>query len=233
MDKPRVSVIIPIYNGENYFAESIESVLNQTSQPYETIVIDDGSSDDSAKIAQSYGDALNYYFQPNAGIAAARNLGVEKANGNLLAFLDGDDLWTKDKLSLQIEAFNADLTLDIAFGHLEQFISPDLDGEAKKKLYCPDEVIAGIHCGTMLVKRDAFFRVGLFETQLGVGEFMSWYLRAKELDLKINVIPDLVMRRRLHTSNTMLHKRDSITEFTNIIKASLDRRRKEQGRASE
>ncbi len=232
MDNPRVSVIIPIFNGENYLAESIASVLNQSFSPHEIIIIDDGSTDTSANIAQSFGDGVSYYFQPNAGIAAARNKGVEKANGDYLAFLDCDDLWTKDKLSLQIAAFKTDPSLDIAFGHLEQFVSPELDEETKEKLHCPDEIIAGIHCGTMLIKQDAFNRVGLFETQFEIGEFVSWYMRAKELNLSIKVIPELVMRRRIHGANTVIQKRQSVNNFAHIIKRSLDRRRENQDRST-
>ncbi len=233
MDKPLVSVIIPIFNGEKYLAESIASVINQSFSPYEIIVIDDGSTDTSANIAQTFGDCVSYYFQPNAGIAAARNKGFEKVNGDYLAFLDCDDLWLKDKLSLQIAAFEADLSLEISFGHLEQFISPELDKETKEKLHCPDEIIAGIHCGTMLIKRDAFNRVGLFETQLEIGEFVSWFMRAKELELSIKVIPELVMRRRIHGANTVIQKHQSVNNFTHIIKRSLDRRRKNQGKTTQ
>lgn len=229
MDSPRISVIIPIFNGEKYLAESIESALGQSSQAFEIIVVDDGSVDQSGNIAQSFKPAISYYYQPNAGIAAARNKGIEKASGDYLAFLDGDDLWTKDKLSLQIAAFKANLSLDIAFGHLEQFISPELDKGTKENLHCPNEMIAGIHCGTMLIKRDAFNRVGLFETQFEVGEFISWYMRAKELDLSIKVIPELVMRRRIHGANTVIQKRQSVNNFTHIIKRSLDRKRENQG----
>ena len=232
MDNPRVSVIIPIFNGENYLAESIASVLNQSFSPHEIIIIDDGSTDTSANIAQSFGDGVSYYFQPTAGIAAARNKGVEKANGDYLAFLDCDDLWTKDKLSLQIAAFKTDPSLDIAFGHLEQFVSPELDEETKEKSHCPDEIIAGIHCGTMLIKQDAFNRVGLFETQFEIGEFVSWYIRAKELNLSIKVIPELVMRRRIHGANTVIQKRQSVNNFAHIIKRSLDRRRENQDRST-
>jgi glycosyltransferase involved in cell wall biosynthesis len=105
MDSPRISVIIPIFNGEKYIAESIESAFGQSSQAFEIIVVDDGSVDQSGIIAQTFTPEVTYYYQPNAGIAAARNKGIEKASG--------DYLWTNDKLSLQIAAFKADLSLDI------------------------------------------------------------------------------------------------------------------------
>ena len=91
-----VSVIIPVYNGERYLAEALDSVLRQSHPADEIIVIDDGSTDGSAKIIESFRASVEYHWQPNGGPGAARNLGVTLAHGAFLAFLDADDLWTED-----------------------------------------------------------------------------------------------------------------------------------------
>src|SRR5215203_2881736 len=111
-----VSAIIPVYNSERYLAEAIESVLVQTYPSHEIIVVDDGSIDGSAQVAKRFGSAVRYVFQRQAGVGAARNHGVELAEGRFFAFLDADDLWTKDKLQLQLAAFAADPELEAVFG---------------------------------------------------------------------------------------------------------------------
>ena len=91
LNKPLVSVIIPVYNAERYLAEAIESVLAQTYRPIEVIIVDDGSTDSSADIAKRYNSLVRYFFQPNSGLAAARNKGISQAKGSFFAFLDVTD----------------------------------------------------------------------------------------------------------------------------------------------
>lgn len=225
MDRPLVSVIIPVYNGERYLAEAIESVLAQDYSPVEVIVVDDGSTDGSALVAKGFGPPVRYHFQPNDRVAAARNSGVALAGGDFLAFLDADDLWTADKLTRQMAAFNAGPDLDMVFGHAVQFHSPDLRESEKKRVHCPSQKMPGYIPGAMLVGRDAFSRAGRFDTSLKSGEFVDWYLRATEKGLKGVMLPEVVYRRRLHGRNRSILERESKAEFVRIIKSSLDRRR--------
>src|SRR5438552_10684660 len=107
-----VSVIMPVYNGERYLAAAIRSVLAQTYTAAEVIVVDDGSTDDSAEIVHKFGTAVRYESQLHRGSPdASRNRGVELARGEYLAFLDQDDLWTNNKLELQVAAATADESL--------------------------------------------------------------------------------------------------------------------------
>lgn len=98
-----ISVIIPVYNREKYVSEAIESVLKQTYQFLDIIVIDDGSTDKSAEIIKSFGSKIRYFYQENSGISSALNHGLKVAKGEFIAFLDSDDLWTENKLNLQIK----------------------------------------------------------------------------------------------------------------------------------
>ncbi|MGH7801949.1 MAG: glycosyltransferase family 2 protein [Thermodesulfobacteriota bacterium] len=224
-NEPLVSVIIPVYNGVRYLADAIESVLAQTYRPAEVIVVDDGSTDGSANIAKVY-TSVRYYFQPNKGVGAARNSGVDLARGAFFAFLDADDIWIKDKLYSQMETFNADTTLDMVFGQVEQFLSPELDENKKSTTNYSGEIIPGYIAGTLLIKRESFFRAGYFATNWRVGEFIDWYTKAIEQGLKSCTIPGVVMKRRIHNDNTVLRERNSRTDYVRILKASLDRRRK-------
>lgn len=222
---PLVSVIIPVYNCDRYLGKAIESVLKQTYQPLETIVIDDGSTDNSAEVARNFGASVQYHYQTQSGAATARNLGVEFVRGSFLAFLDADDFWVEDKLTRQIAIFASNPDLDIVFGHVQNFHSPELDETVKNKIHCPSELMPGYHPGTMLVKREVFERVGFFETHLKMGEFISWYSRATDLGVRVQMLPELLMWRRLHETNQGIRNRESRIDYVRLAKAALDRRR--------
>src|SRR5712692_4293853 len=101
---PTVSVVIPVYNGERYLAEAISSVLDQTYKNFELIVVDDGSTDQSAAVVRSFtDDRIRYLYQSNGGASKARNLGVAASRGTVIAFLDSDDVWLPHKLERQID----------------------------------------------------------------------------------------------------------------------------------
>ena len=223
-----ISTIIPVYNGERYLAEAIESILAQTCLPGEIIVIDDGSTDESTKIAQRFAPMVHYYWQPHGGAGAARNHGVAVARGDFLAFLDADDLWTEDKLARQTAAFTDDSTLDVVFGHVQQFYSPELGEEIRQRLKLPVEVIRGLHAGAMLIKPEPFLRVGLFKSDLQLAEFVDWYARAMELGLKSLMLPDVVMKRRIHQTNQGTRHREARGDYVRVLKAVLDRRRRQE-----
>ena len=225
---PLVSVIIPVYNGERYLGAAIESVLAQTYRPLEVIVVDDGSTDGSAAVARGFGEAVRCYSQENAGQAAAQNAGVEAARGDYFAFLDADDLWAENKLELQMKAFADDLELDIVSVHVQEFVSPDVDAQRAEKFIVHEEPSPWFSPSSVVVKRTSFFRVGFFETKWTVGEFMSWVLRANELGLRKKMLPEVGVWRRIHESNKGIRLRGQNSQRLHILKASLDRRRKQQ-----
>jgi len=190
-ESPLISVIIPVYNYDRYLAEAIESVLSQTYHHLEAIVVDDGSTDQSAEIARSFAArGIRYCYQVHAGIGPARNKGVELAQGDFLAFLDADDRWPQYKTERQLRAFESDPTLEMVFGQ-------------------------------------AFSRVGKFQSDWKVGEFIDWYARAVELKLCSLVLPDLLLWRRIHDSNQGVRERQSVSDYARVLKAKLDRKRAE------
>jgi len=225
---PIVSVIIPVYNCERYLAEAIESVLSQTYRSVEVIVVDDGSTDASASVAQQFIPPVRYYYQPNSGPSAARNRGVDLSKGDFLAFLDSDDVWTPDKLKIQMATFEDNPKIEAVFGHVQQFISPELDDNVKKRIRCPSDTMPGFCANAMLIRRSSFIRVGPFDPQWKVGQFEDWYSKAIEKGLKFVMLPDLLVKRRLHQTNMSILERDSRADYCRILKAALDRRRKSQ-----
>lgn len=196
-----VSVIIPVYNAERYLSAAIESVLTQTVLPLEIIVVDDGSTDESGAMARRFVPNVRVVTQANQGSAAARNCGVSLARGDYLAFLDADDLWVDNKLQHQLHALTTNPALAMVFGQVEQFYSPELSPQTTLPDLGQRHVLTGIHVGAMLIRRTAFTRIGLFDPQWQVAEFVEWYGRAQALGVKSLVLPDLVMRRRIHTTN--------------------------------
>lgn len=215
-----ITAVIPVYNGELYLAEAIESVLDQTHLPDEIIVVDDGSDDGSAAVAKRFGGPVTYLRQQRSGAGAARNLGVSIAAGTLVAFLDADDLWLPGKTEKQLAVLAADPACDGVFGQVEEFHSPPTDGLAPK-------ASPGYLPGTLLIKKSAFDRVGPFVANLKVGEFIDWYSRAQETGLRCPMLPDVVMRRRIHGTNTGIRERDSLNDYARVLKGVLDRRRRQ------
>ncbi len=224
--EPLVSAIIPVYNGERYLAEAIESAVGQTYRPVEVIVVDDGSTDGSAEVGQRFGDAVCYHSQVHSGPALALNHGVELARGDFLAFLDADDVWMRDKLALQVSCFAEDPLLDMVFGHVEEFHSPELMEGEVRATHRTGRVVPGYSHGTMLIKRDVFLLVGGFASQWRVGQFLDWYARAIEIGLNSLLLPDVLLRRRLHLTNLGIIERDARGDYARILKAALDRRRR-------
>ena len=102
---PKISVVVPAYNSQNTICETITSVLQQSFSDFELIVINDGSTDRTLELLSDVKDArLKVYSYPNGGLPAARNRGIIRATGEFLSFIDADDLWTSDKLELQLQA---------------------------------------------------------------------------------------------------------------------------------
>ncbi len=227
-----VSVVIPAHNAEKYLGEALESVLAQSVAPAEVIVVDDGSSDSTAQVAQSF-PGVEYLRQENSGAAMARNEGVQRATSEYLAFLDADDLWTPHKLESQLAAFGGAAKCDMAFGLAEQFVSPELTPEERERVHIPHEKTPAIVPGALLMRRADFLRVGLLETSWEIGEFIDWYLRAVDLNFQSVVLPEVVLCRRIHTTNSGITKKDARGDYVRILKASLDRRRKQQSAANQ
>jgi glycosyltransferase involved in cell wall biosynthesis len=220
-----VSVVIPCYNGERYVAETIRSVLRQDCGRIEIIVVDDGSTDRSREVVTAFGASVRLAPQPRGGAARARNLGAGLATGALIAFLDADDLWTDHALRSLMAPLERDPSLAMTVGLMEQFVSPELpDGARHGFRFSPDAVPARM-CGSVLVRRAEFERVGEFSPLLASGEFTDWILRAEAAGLRFATVPELVLRRRLHLLNHGVVRKDARQDYLKVVKAALDRRR--------
>jgi glycosyltransferase involved in cell wall biosynthesis len=224
---PFVSAIIPVRNGANYLAEAIVSCLQQTAPAGEIIVVDDGSTDDTAKIAESFGDQVICLHQTWSGAAAALNAGIRRSRGEYLAFLDHDDLWDREKTARQIARMQARGELEAVFGQVEQFISPELTSALEGRVQIPTAPQPGISVSAMLIRRTAWERIGPFAGGKDALAFPAWYPRATEMKLVIEVLPDVVFKRRIHTSNYSRTQRDQLhDQLLNLMRRKIDRTRR-------
>jgi glycosyltransferase involved in cell wall biosynthesis len=200
-------------------------VLGQSRPCDQLIVVDNGSTDRSAAIAAGFGPAVEVVPEPRPGIGAARNAARRAARGDYLAFLDADDLWEREKTALQLAAFEAEPRLQLVFGHVCQFVSPDLDAEAADGLRVPVDPQPGQHIGAMLARRAAIEAIGPWPDDVRVSDGLTFLLRARELGLERAMLAETVMLRRVHGDNHSLSNRDQRREFALHLKRSLDRRR--------
>ncbi|BAQ60054.1 glycosyltransferase [Geminocystis sp. NIES-3708] len=222
--KPLVSVIIPVYNGEKYLGEAIESVFQQIYNPIELIIVDDGSTDNSRNIAKSYPQIL-YIYQDNQGVSVARNTGIAMAKGEFIAFLDADDIWMNNKLEIQIEYFLKNPHIGYSVTKQRFFLESGITIPSffNQKFLSIDHT--GYLASTLVVKREVFEKIGKFNTKyICGGEATEWFFRAKDFDVLMIAIPKTLLLKRMHSDNESNKDPDRI-EIFKIIKASLERNR--------
>ncbi|CAN5564919.1 glycosyltransferase family A protein [soil metagenome] len=224
-----VSVIIPVFDNEAYLGEAIESVLGQSMPPGEVVVVDDGSTDGSAAIAEAFGGKVRVVRQANMGISGARNRGVAETSGSLLAFLDADDRWLPRRLEVQLDALKADPGLELLFGAVAQVRAEDWAATVSGREPV-DVVIPGTLCSTILVTRAAFTQVGGFDVRWRAGEFIDWFARARDAGVHTLGLPQVLVWRRIHSKNHGIRQRAAYRDYLGVVKASLDRRREAASR---
>jgi len=223
-----VSVIIPVYNGERYLAEAIESVLAQTYRPIEIVVVDDGSTDGSAEVAKGFHDNIRYVFQPNSGSPAARNTGLRMANGNVISFIDADDLWSNNKLSLQLKHLDNNSSAEIVLGHL-QFLLYRITDSNKHGWEVSSDPQITLNLGSGVFRKSVFDKVGLFDETLHYCDDWDWFMRAKELGVSMLIHKEVTLLYRRHKHNLTNQKKMGDSYLIRIFKNSIDRRRQKSG----
>jgi len=219
----QISVVIPAWNREHYVAAAVRSVLEQTLPPLEILVVDDGSTDGTAEVVRAFGGSVRCLAQPNRGAAEARNHGARAACGNWLAFLDSDDLWVPHKLELQAAAVRGLPEDALVFGHMEEFPSPEW--QPADGLKVDTRPMPALAASALLLRRAAFERVGPFDPTLRAAEFIEWHGRASDLGCPSHVLPEVVLRRRVHAGNLVRDQARLHHHTARALKAVLDRRR--------
>jgi glycosyltransferase involved in cell wall biosynthesis len=221
---PLVTVVVPVHNGERHLADTLESALAQTYGRLEVIVVDDGSTDGSASVAQRF-DQVRLLTQTNQGVAAARNAGVIRGRGSFIAFMDQDDLWMPDKISAQILALLGDPAAGYALTLHRRFVTP---GQVRPAWVQPEWLerdLSGSEPSALLVRRSVFERVGPFNTGFSQASDVDWFFRASELQIKAALVPRALVLRRIHDANNSRLVSKTTADIRRIAIESIRRRR--------
>jgi glycosyltransferase involved in cell wall biosynthesis len=224
-NNPLISVIMPVYNGAGFIAEAIDSIQQQNYSPLEIIIIDDGSTDDTKQVVSQIDDNIHYLYQTNQGPSVARNRGLGIAAGEIITFLDADDLWPTDKLQIQVPYLLNHSNLEFILGRI-QYISLPGAQDIKIQL-AEDETLAFVHLGSGIYRNSAFKKVGFFEETLRYSEDHDWFLRARELGLPFKILEHITLYYRLHGQNMTRNKSAQDFQLLTVLKKSLDRRRRQ------
>ena len=218
-----ISVIIPVYNGARYIATALDSVFSQNYNDIEVIVVNDGSTDNSENIIKLYN--IRYLKQENMGVAVARNNGIKLSKGEFLAFLDQDDVWLPEKLSLQFNQFINQKNLGYLLSH--QILHLE-NGFAKPHWLKSEQLnqpIIGYLPSTLMVRTEIFKKIGYFNDKFDIGSDSEWFFRAKELNIEMKIMPEVLVKRLIHSSNQSHSVGNSHMELLRIVKQTLTKKR--------
>ncbi len=224
-DKPLISVVVPLFNGEKFIAEAMQNITKQNYPAIEIIIVDDGSTDGSRELIENLEPDVRYFYQENAGPAAARNRGIRDASGEFIAFLDVDDLWPEENLNRLLAAFHDNPALSVVRGYA-QLITINHNGETtfigNPKESFPDYIGAGLY------RKEVFRSVGLYDRALRFGEDTDWFNRARELNIDMKRLEEITLFVRRHDNNMTRGKNLLELNALKVFKKSLERSRKSQ-----
>jgi len=220
----KVSVIIPAYNGERYIADAIAGVLAQTYTDYEIIAVDDGSGDRTKNIIQQYGDRIRYFSQTNQGVAASRNLGLFKAQGEYIAFLDQDDLFLPHKLALQVAVLEQNQAIAMVNSGW-QIVDQDgvFQSAVEPWLQIPQLTVADliiwkpVFLGAMLFRRSQLGRIAGFDTSLEQTPDVDLVIRLAAMGGASAWVKQTTVKYRQHQDNASKNSLLQAQELDRIL----------------
>ncbi len=219
---PLVSVIIPVHNGAHFLRESIPSVLAQDYEPIEIVVADDGSTDDSASVAESFA-GVRCLRLTKGGVSRARNLAVAESRGEWLTFLDADDKWLPSKISAQLVA--ARKASGEGFLLCHQVFQFDGEVPAWFRGETDGTPTVAYEPSAWMVRRATFDRVGPFDESRSIGEDTEWLSRAWDIGLTHVTCPETLVIRRIHSSNATGTIQSERSVVFGILRESIERKR--------
>lgn len=219
---PRISVVVPLYNGILYLAETLDSIARQSHPVDEVIVVDDGSSDGGPDLAVTH-PKVRLVRKEHSGIIPTLNRGLDEATGDLITFLDHDDRWLPGKTAMQIAFLRQRPEIDAVFGRARQFrMTEPRPGRAYE---VPMEELDGVCKGAGMFRRRAFEQVGHLGSR-GGHDFLDWYTLGREAGLLFASMPEVVFERRQHFTNTgRLDRERHVQSYMATIRAKLARQR--------
>jgi glycosyltransferase involved in cell wall biosynthesis len=218
----RISVIIPVFDGARWLAEALESARGQTLPPDEIVVVDDGSRDGSADLARRV-PGVRVVEMAHAGVSSARNRGLAEATGDIIAWLDVDDVWAPEKLEVQVGLLEERPELGYTLCNQRVVLEP---GMPRPGWLPPPWMDDNAPCGgtcALVARAWAFERVGGFDPARHAGEDLDWMVRATEAGVAMAVVPRPLIVRRVHERN--LTHSASQNEMLGALRGLIARRR--------
>jgi glycosyltransferase involved in cell wall biosynthesis len=227
MSGPLVSVIIAVKNGERFLSSAINSAVEQDYQPIELITVDGQSTDSTPEIAKSFRE-IRYIRQTNQGIADAWNVGIDAAKGEFVAFLSHDDLWTPDKLSVQINYMLNHQEIQYTVSRVRFFLEPGyrIPPGFRKELLNGDHV--GHIMETLVAYKSLFTVIGRFDPTLTISEDVDWFARASDSNIPVAVIPKVLLLKRVHDANITLNTPTGNQDLLRALRRSIARKRAQE-----
>jgi glycosyltransferase involved in cell wall biosynthesis len=227
--QPLVSVIIPVYNGERFLARALDSILRQDHSPLEIIVVNDGSTDGTAQVIRKYARQVRSVCQPNAGLPATQNQGLRMADGDLIAFLDADDLWPEHRLETQVAYLRDNPATDIVRGRIEYVTALADTGEGLPQWRPLTEPRLVYSLSTALFRRGVFAKVGPFDETLRYAADWDWFVRMKESGITMAALPAVTLVSFRHADN-LTNRLDLVHSYTlKMLRKTLARRARRAG----
>lgn len=220
----RISVLVAVWNNARYFRQALESALAQTRPAHEIIVVDDGSTDESAAIAESI-PGVRVIREAHRGVAATRNTAMPLASGDYVAWLDSDDLWTPDKLEVQAGFMDAHPEIALTFTHQRLIVE---DG-VERPYWVTDAMLAGptpiVGTCSLMVRTAVQQTVGEFDATKSPADDTDWIIRAQELGLQRAILPEVLIERRVHPHNLSTTMPLDKTRMLGLLRGALGRKR--------
>ncbi len=190
----------------------------------EIIIVDDGSTDDTAAVVQHLGPDIQYIYRENSSPAAARNRGLHIAQGELIGFLDADDLYPPDKFELQVKRLQNDPSIDVIQGRIKYI---HMEGaEDRSAILDEDDAMTFIQIGAAMFRKSVFERIGPFDEDLRFSEDHDIFIRLRENNIPFVIINDITLLYRLHAHNMSNNKTTHQFQLLHALKKSIDRRQK-------
>ena len=215
-----ISVIIPVKNGGKYISQAIEGILNQKMN-VEIIVVDDCSEDNTIEIAEKYDCKIIHHDCPK-GQVAGKNNGLKVAKGKYIMFHDHDDIMKNGTLETLYNELISDKNISAVEAKVQDWYSPDLSDEEKKKTQIKQEPYWGLFTGAILMKKEIFDVIGLFNENLKAGEIIEWQQKMDSAGLKIKKLDLVSTDRRIHSSNFgKTNKTTELKDYAAILRAKL------------
>lgn len=218
-------MVVPVHDGRRFLPAALASIGAQTFPPLEILVVDDGSTDGSGEMAAGFA-GVTLRRQPQSGVASARNAGIAAARGDLIAFLDQDDLWTPEKLEKQVAVMRRRPELGYVLAWETVFLEAGMPQPSWVRPEWLGEGHPGYVPGALLARRELFDSLGGFDPSFENGSDSEWLFRAADRGVPFEVVPVVLLHRRIHDANESRRAERLRPELLRTVKASIERKRR-------